>query len=505
MTAARKIELLVIDDDRTLAQTLRTFLSGEGYAVEIAHTPEAAREALEQNPGLAAALVDLVMPKMDGLAVMEMLHERSPRLPVVIMTGFGTIETAVEAMKRGAEDYITKPFDKEAVRKKIGRLMELHRLRQRVARLEDDLTRARNPFGTIVHISDSMRKIVEQARTVAATSAPVLILGETGTGKEILARAIHDASPRGAAPFMALNCGALPDGLIESELFGVRKGAFTGAMADAPGLFLAANHGTVFLDEIGEMPREAQVKLLRVLQERELRPVGATRSVSVDVRIISATNCHVADLQGAKMRQDLYFRLASVVLEIPPLRDRKEDIAVLAHHFAAQLSESFQRRISITPEAIVEMQLWEWPGNVRELEHDIQGAAALSADDPQVIGPEPFRRKRQMQARLRDVPFYPNLPLDPPRRFEPQISPEPLSGVLGPASGVPLPPGAASLNSEVYLPSLERQAILRALQVCGNNRSKAAQMLGISRDTLYRKLREFFGDIHDIHASEEKP
>src|SRR5579884_693993 len=280
----REIDILVIDDDHELADTLQDFLTGEGYTVATAYSAAAAVGFYDNNPQLALALTDLIMPDSTGLNVMEELHRRNPDLPVVIMTGFGTIETAVEAIKRGAEDYITKPFDREAVRKKVGRIMEVHRLRRRVAKLEADL-KSGDSFEALIFVSGAMQKIVERARTVAATDATVLLVGETGTGKERLARAILQASPRSRGELVAVNCGALPRELIESELFGARRGAYTGAYADTPGMFMIANRGTIFLDEIGEMPKEAQVKLLRVLQEKEVRPVGSTQTAHVDARV----------------------------------------------------------------------------------------------------------------------------------------------------------------------------------------------------------------------------
>jgi DNA-binding NtrC family response regulator len=441
-------EILVVDDDAELADTLCEFLRGDGYTVAVAHSGAEALCACDDIPGLALVLMDLMMPNGDGLSTMQRLHASHPDLPVMIMTGFATIETAVEAMKQSAEDYITKPFDRDAVRKKVGRLMEVHRLRNRVAQLEADLERSSDPFGRLIFVSQQMQRVVDRARLAASSDASVIILGETGTGKERIARAIHGAGARRSKPFVALNCGALPHDLIESELFGARKGAFTGAYADTPGVFVAAQGGTVFLDEIGEMPKDAQVKLLRVLQEREVRPLGSTGGVRVDFRVIAATNRPLAMLRREILREDVYFRLATVTIEIPPLRTRTEDVLVFAQWFTARMAEKYGRHITISRPALESLVSYPFPGNVRELENVIEGACALSSDDPQVITDRDLRPS--------------------------------LTQASAPPSGeIPL-----------ALEDLERLAIERAIRVCGGNRTRAAALLGISRDTLYRKMRD---------------
>jgi two-component system NtrC family response regulator len=366
------------------------------------------------------------------------------------MTGYGTIETAVEAIKRGAEDYLTKPFDQQAVRKKVTRLMEVHELRERVAQLEASLEHYPS-FETFVSVSPAIQRVLERARLAAATDAPVLLLGETGTGKEMLARAIHAASPRARRPFVPVNCGALPRDLVESELFGFRRGAFTGAYTDAPGIFATASGGTVFLDEIGEMPKEAQVKLLRVLQEGEVRPVGGTRSVRIDVRIVSASNRGLSQLRSEHLREDLYFRIATVVIELPPLRTRPEDVLVLTQHFVGRLARRSGREITLTRAALELLLGHPFPGNVRELEGILQSAAALSIDNPQTI------TERDLK---------PLLATSGPTH-ESHVREQPLS-----------------------MERLELAAVQQALRLCHGNRTQAASMLGISRDTLYRKLKQ---------------
>jgi DNA-binding NtrC family response regulator len=443
--------ILVVDDDERLAATLQELLVREGYAVEVALSAAEATAILERRRGIAVALIDLIMPGADGIALMDELHRRDPELAVIVMTGYGTIETAVEAIKRGAEDYLTKPMDSHALRKKVARLMEVFELRERVRQLEANLESTPS-FEAIISVSPLMRRVIERAQTVAATDSSVLLLGETGTGKEMMARAIHAASPRAGGVFLPVNCGALPRELVESELFGVRRGAYTGAYADTPGIFAAASGGTVFLDEIGEMPREAQVKLLRVLQERELRPVGGTKTVHVDVRIIAASNRPLADLRAEQLRQDFYFRIATVVLELPPLRARPEDVLVLAQHFLGRLSRRSGRQITLAHSAADLLVGYPFPGNARELDNVLESATAVSRDDPQTITD-------------RD-----------------------LKPLLGDAASFPMTDGVP--RESLSLERLEDIAIQQALHVCGGNRTRAAGLLGISRDTLYRKLRQ---------------
>ena len=448
--AENRCAVLVVDDDSTLAETLQEFLQEEGWPVEVALSGAEAVARLDANPALCVALVDLVMPVAGGMDVMGQLRARNPEMAVIIMTGYGTIETAVEAIKCGAEDYLTKPFDRDAVRKKVGRLMEVFALRRRVEQLESSLGDC-FCFDTLISMSPLMQRVLERARAASGSDASVLLLGETGVGKELLARAIHRASRRAASPFLPVNCGALPRDLVESELFGFRRGAFTGAYADAPGVFLSANGGTVFLDEVAEMPKEAQVKLLRVLQEGELRAVGSARPVRVDVRIVCATNRPLAAVRSEYLREDFFYRVSTVVLEIPPLRARPEDVVALAQHFGGLLARRYGRQISLARSAIEFLLGHPFPGNVRELENMLDGAAALSLDDPQTITDRDLR-------------------------------------ILAASNPSP-PPSGAFPEQPLSMERLEIFAIQQALRLCGGNRTKAATLLGISRDTLYRKLR----------------
>jgi DNA-binding NtrC family response regulator len=445
--------VLVVDDDASLAASVKGFLSQQGYCVETALSGEDALAIFDRHPDICVALVDLMMPLMDGLTLLAELQRRNPDLPVLIMTGFATIETAVEAMRRGAEDYVTKPLDPDAVQKKIGRVVEMWRLRTRVAELQADASRS---FESLVYVSPAMQRVVERARAAAVTGVPVLLLGETGTGKEMVARAIHAASQRANGPFVPVNCAALPRELVESELFGYRKGAFTGANGDGQGMFLAANHGTLFLDEVGEMPKEIQAKLLRVLQDKQVRPVGSPKESEVDLRIIAATNRPASDLRGQHLRDDFYFRIATLVIEMPPLRSRPEDILVLSQHIAQQLTETHDREITLSRGALELLLKYSFPGNVRELENVLQGAAAVSQEDPQSVSERDLRRLLDVKGLTEQMP----------KALEPTLAME----------------------------FLEKLAIERALRIANGNRSKAATLLGISRDTLYRKMR-----LCDVH------
>ncbi len=449
----RARRILVVDDDADLAGTLREFLEQEGYSVQVALSGAEAIAELKGHAPVSIALVDLIMPGADGLAIMDEVHRYDADIAVVIMTGYGTIETAVAAIKRGAEDYLTKPFDRQTVQKKIARLVEVFELRDRVAQLEANLARWPS-FESFVYVSPAMQRVIERARAAAASDAPVLVVGETGTGKEMLARAIHAASPRAAMPFVPLNCGALPHELAESELFGFRRGAFTGAYADRPGIFAAAAGGTVFLDEIGEMPKDVQVKLLRVLQEGEVRPVGSAQTVQVDVRVVAATNRPVARLRGGPLREDLYFRIATVIIELPPLRSRPEDILVLAQHFTGRIARRRRKSIELSRGAIELLLSYFFPGNVRELEGMLESAAAVFLEDPQCITERDLRPLLQ----------------------------EPAPDAI---------PAALADGAPVSMEETEKLVIERALRLAQGNRTKAASLLGISRDTLYRKLRQF--------------
>ena len=444
--------ILVVDDDEALAESLAKLLRQRYRCVQTALSGAEALATLARGKNICIVLVDLVMPVMDGLNVLDHVRQTSPDTCVILMTGFGTIETAVEAMKRGAEDYITKPFDSETVLKKVSRLMELYELKERVAHLESQ-RECESPFSQIVGGSSVMRTVLDRARAAAQSSAPVLLVGETRTGKEMLARAIHLASQRSDRAFVPVNCAAIPQELIESELFGHRKGAFTGAFTDHRGLFQASHGGTVFLDEIADMPLGAQAKLLRVLEEGEIRPVGETTPFHVEVRVLSASNRAIAELAGGALREDLFFRISTLVIELPPLRQRQEDLYLLVNHFLQQFSGKYSRNAALERAALERLRGYSFPGNVRELAHILESAVAVSTENPQVISERdliPLLRGRETKAGL-------------------------PTGVVADCS----------------LEALEKFAIRQALRIAGGNKSRAAELLGLSRGSLYRKLKDY--------------
>jgi two-component system, NtrC family, response regulator GlrR len=374
-TAGPRPSVLVVDDDPDLLRLMQIRLSAAGYAVT---TAESAERALAQLAVTRPRVVvtDLRMSGMDGMALFESIQDKNPSLPVIILTAHGTIPDAVSAVKSGVFGYLTKPFEARTLLTEIERALTLGGgTSTEPTETGDDSWRkeitTRNP---------AMEDVLAKARLVAESDASVFIYGESGTGKELLARAIHNASRRRDNPFVAINCGAIPEQLLESELFGHVKGSFTGAVRDHKGLFQTANKGTLFLDEIGDMPVTLQVKLLRVLQERQVRPVGSTQSFEVDVRVISATHRNIeAEMAAGNFRDDLYYRLNVVALHLPPLAERREDIPLLANHFLTQLSAKYKRTIaSFAPEAVEVLVAAPWPGNVRQLYNVVEQSVALA-------------------------------------------------------------------------------------------------------------------------------
>jgi len=371
---AQRANILVVDDDPDLLRLMQIRLTAAGYAVSTADSGERALvQASVARPQLL--VTDLRMGGMDGMALFDSIHSNNPTLPVIVLTAHGTIPDAVAAVKRGVFGYLTKPFDAKALLTEIERALTLSGDRAPVADGDDGGWRAE-----IITRNPAMEDMLAKARLVADSDAGVFIYGDSGTGKELVARAIHRASPRSERPFVAINCGAIPEQLLESELFGHVRGAFTGAVRDNKGLFLTANRGTLFLDEIGDMPVALQVKLLRVLQERKVRPVGSTESFDVDVRVISATHRNIeAEMAAGNFRDDLFYRLNVVALALPPLSERREDIPLLAKHFLGVLTDKYKKEVNgFAPEAMELLVAAAWPGNVRQLYNVVEQSVALA-------------------------------------------------------------------------------------------------------------------------------
>jgi len=446
------MRILIVDDEPSLRHTLSLILEGEGHEVATAANGAEALARLAQG-GVDIVLCDLRMPTMGGLEFLDRHQAAGGAALVIVMSAYGDADTAIAAMQRGAYDYVAKPFRAEEVALVVRKAAEREGLRAQVRRLEGELT-ALQGGGEIIGRSAPMRAALEVARKVARHPSTALITGESGTGKELVARLIHGWSPRAAAPFVAVNCGAIPDALLESELFGHVKGAFTGAVADRAGLFEEADGGTLFLDELGELPPPLQVKLLRALQESEVRALGAAAPRQVDVRVIAATNRDLAaDVGSGRFRGDLYYRVNVVAIRLPPLRERREDIPALALHFVAH----YNRRLGldvrgVSPAAMRVLMEYPWPGNVRELENVVERALVLSGG--------------------------------------PQIEPEHLPETVRAGSGaVALAPTDLSVKRQTE--ALERALIRRALDQTAGNRTRAAQLLELSHRALLYKIREY--------------
>ncbi|HXT24829.1 MAG TPA: sigma-54 dependent transcriptional regulator [Candidatus Eisenbacteria bacterium] len=452
MSDSLKVRLLVVDDEQSIRKLCMTIGSSLGYSCTEAESAEAALSRVEQEaPDLV--LTDLKLPSQSGVELLRQAKSLFPRTEIAIMTGHGSIESAVDAMKLGAYDYIEKPFRVEKMRLLLQRMAEKVRLVTENEFLRDRVNTEDNLDG-IVGASANIQDVLRMISRLKDTRTPALIAGESGTGKELVARAIHFRGAMAKTPFVAVDCGSLVPTLMESELFGYEKGAFTGAIKTKAGLFQAANGGTIFLDEIGELPLEMQAKLLRVLQEREVRPVGSNVPINVDVRVIAATN---RDLEAAyregTFRKDLYFRLNVVTVHLPALRERRSDIPMLVHHFLNRYAPG--TNLQVTPAAMKSLLQYEWPGNVRELENCV--ARAVTLGDRQIID-------------VADLP--------------PAIRTE--SG----DSSQRAPVESSSLSTTA-LAEMERMTILKVFEQANGDKALAGRMLGISRATLYRKLKRY--------------
>ncbi len=459
MSTAR---IFVVDDDMVARDLLAEALRKEGHDVE-AFSKGA--EAIERGKQTRVDLVltDIRMEGVDGLTVLKEFKRFSPDTSIVLLTAFGSLEGAIEAIKQGAYDYLAKPFKKEDIRLVVQRSLEHCRLVRENARYRDEL-RSREPWSQLVGSSPAMLEVYKLVARVSEGRSTVLIEGESGTGKELIARAIHSNSPRRDKPFIPVNCGALPDNLLESEMFGYEKGAFTGATGAKAGLFEAANGGTLFLDEIGDLGASLQVKLLRAMQEQEVRRVGGTTSVKVDVRIIAATNRDLAQLvKEGKFRDDLYYRLNVVRIALPSLAERREDITILAHHFLQKYAGPPSHVKGFLPETLTLLKQHRWPGNVRELENAVERAVSLS--------------------------------------HGPLLLPEDLPEAVRTGANA-----TESVNDEatgtepealLTLDEVEKRHLARVLRETKGNKVKAAKILGIDRRTLYRMAERFGLDLGD--------
>jgi two-component system response regulator GlrR len=373
--------ILVVDDDRNILELMKIRLESADYDVDTALDEENAIENVHTNV-YDIAIVDLQLAETDGITLMEKLHLVNPEMPVIILTAYGTIESAVEAMRKGAYSYLTKPFDARQLLLQIEKALEKRKLAAEISRLKDILT-DKYDFSNIIARSDKMQEVLEKVLRISKTESTVFINGDSGTGKELIAKAIHFISERRENPFVDINCAALPESLLESELFGHEKGAFTGAIKTRGGLFTRANEGTVFLDEIGDMPPSIQAKLLRVLQERRFYPVGGKEPIEVDIRLIVATNKDLEEeVKNGNFREDLFYRIHVIPIYLPSLRERKEDIPLLVEHFLKIFSREMNKKIKgVTPQALQILMMRDWPGNVRQLKNVIEYAVAMTEDD----------------------------------------------------------------------------------------------------------------------------
>lgn len=443
--------ILIVEDDGEMSRFLSELLTEEGYEVEVVCDGPAAVERYKQK-GFDLTITDLMMPRMKGTELVRHLREIDAEALILLITAFGSIENAVESMRAGAFDYLTKPFGTDEILLSIGRALEQRGLRIELQRLRREI-QGRYGFENILGKSDPMRRIFEIVMHISDAPANVLITGESGTGKELIARAIHYNSARSRGPFIPINCAAIPENLLESELFGYLRGSFTDAKNDRKGLFQEASGGSLFLDEIGELPMNLQAKLLRVIDDKEVRPIGASRGEKVEVRILAASNRDLDQLVGAgKFRQDLFYRLNVIHIDLPPLRQRSEDIPLLVEHFIQKFSEKTKRQVNgLSQEALAAFLNYPWPGNVRELEHAIERAILLG------------------KGNLIDATDLPPQLLADSRK---EVSLE------------------EAISNGYTLKDLEREYIKKVLETTKGNKTEAADILGVDRTTLYRKLEE---------------
>ncbi len=446
-------KVLIVDDEAGMQRLLARILDRQGYETL---TVGSAKEAMQliNSDSFDLVLTDIQMPGMNGLELLREIKAFDPSLPIIVVTAYGTVESAVEALRAGAYDYITKPFETDEIKLTVAKAFERERLLAENRYLHEELEQ-KYRFSGIVGSSQIMADVFEMASSVAVSNASVLVTGESGTGKELIARSVHYNSPRKDKPFIVLNCAVFSEGVIESELFGHEKGAFSGAISTKKGRFELADQGTLFIDEVGEMSPSAQVKLLRVIQEHEFERVGGTRTIKTDVRLVAATNKDLAaEVQAGRFREDLFYRLNVVHLTMPPLRDRREDIEPLVQHFLEKYKAETGKKISeISPKALSDLIAHEWPGNVRELQNAIERAVVLSRSD--IITPNDL--------------------------------PQEVRG--GNEICLTLPQTGSNLTD--ILDDLERQLIIQTLRREGASQTRAAESLGIARTTLRYKMEKY--------------
>ena len=454
---ANFLNLLIVDDERSIREACREVAHSLGFSAQIADSAEQAYRMLDLQ-SYDAVLLDLRLPGAGGLDALRRIKERRPEAVVIVVTGFGTVQSAVQAMKNGAYDYVTKPFSLDELKLLLERVSSHLKLKTE-NRLLREKVKSKHGFGGIVGRATEMEKLYRIIAKAANSIHPVLILGESGTGKELVARSIHYSGPFRDKPFVPVDCGSLVPTLIESELFGYVKGAFTGANQSKDGLMAMAEGGTIFLDEVGELPVDLQAKLLRAIQEKEIRPVGSTRRIPINVRILAATNRDLeqAVMQGA-FRRDLYFRLNVLSLRIPALRERREDIPLLINHFLERMARASTIQKMLSDEAVKSLLAYDWPGNVRELENCLERSYAFTS------GP---------LIHISDLPL--------------EIAKLPI-----PESYRPNGNGNGAGHSRIMpIAELEKQTILRALTELNGDKMQAAKLLGIGKTTLYRKLKDY--------------
>ena len=492
--------VLVADDELNMRRVLEAILRREGYDVVTAANGLDA--VSEMNRDIHTVITDLKMPGLDGMGLLRKLQQDFPEVPVVMITAHGSVESAVEAVKLGAFDYLEKPFEQEQTRQIVAKAMRTHELARRDARPEEPSGRGRF---RLIGSAPVIRQIFAVVEKVADTPSTVLITGESGTGKELIARALHENSSRHKGPFIKINCAAIPKTLMESELFGYEKGAFTGAVGAKPGRFELAHGGTLFLDEIGEIPVEMQVKLLRVLQESEFERVGGIKTIKVDVRLVTATNRDLLhEIQEEAFREDLFYRLNVVPIHIPPLRDRREDIPLLAEHFIAKFNDRLKKQITgITPDAVACLVAYHWPGNIRELEN-LMERTMLFCEGPLIrardLPPEMIQQADISGAMPTPPPpapagrGTPPVPVDAEEEDVPGVGVGGIAAASGPTTLTSMPAvSAGSLKEAVRAETerVERELIVRALEETSGNVTQAARILKISRKSLQTKMKEF--------------